>query len=476
MASTKTSLLDLPVELFHAVLVECIRVRIPKRALRLRLVNRLFASEVIRVIHEYHILEDNILRVRQLGSVGAEYLSRRLLRTKLPIAPQWANIRCIATRLAQEDDEAVREERYAAYVQLLCGELARRCDFSMSSICMRAELADRYDERNCGKYFREHDLLTAAAYTNKIAVIEEVINDPDYPGIRVGYEGSFGNPFDMAASRGHHAVLDLLYRTQGEFAGDNNLLAAVVFRRLSLDIEIAKRFLPTRWTKKYLEGNEGLNMLNLERALRTPSVEIFQMVMQVKESTAYPTFTEQGLNNLLGFAARHGWLEMVQYLLSIGAPVDVLSLRGVFLKGHMDIAQLLLDHGAEFTAKEMGYAAEKGRWEMVRWLAAQGVDLNVADPSPLISALLFERADVARELVALGATADAEFGRMAKIKAENDGLDSMVVLAEELSLEFQEGIVEFFRAALSLDGTKSAEAALSLDETKSAESPPSALA
>jgi hypothetical protein len=378
--------------------------------------------------------------VSTLGSLGADYLSRRLLHTNHPIGARWVDIRRIAARLALQDDQVVRDECYESYVKSLCSRVASRHDLSMGSTCLHpahtTSRSDPYEIEDHRDHYRDYNLMSAAAYTNKLSIIEELSTDPRNLQINTG---CFGNPFEMAALGGHREALSLL-RSKRRAHGlpiDSTLLSSIIFARGSVDM--VRDFVPENWTKSFLEADDGHNMKKLEISLCTPSLEVFQLLMDVKKSTVYPQIPETRLGSLLQRATCNGWLEMAQHLINLGAPVSHRGrsgtpryLRYACHRGDLALAKLLLDHGASITPLDMEIAARKGRWNVVKLLVEEGADINNGDPTPLVAAVSFERADVVREFVKLGARVDGDYGQRAVKRAREDGLESMITLLGEM--------------------------------------------
>ncbi|KAF2687604.1 hypothetical protein K458DRAFT_167240 [Lentithecium fluviatile CBS 122367] len=458
MAAAQTSmLLDLPVELFHNILIQAIKVRGLRRAFRLRLVNHFFAAEIIRVLNEYRLLDDCYKEVRMMGSVGVDYLSRRLLRTdlNLPIGARWLAIRDIAARLALEDDEAVREERYVSYVKLLCAQAAEHADLRMATVCLSPTLpadnppwcrVDPYDNGDICDNHWKLDLMAAAAYTNKLSIIKELGEPEDHASCSAN--ATFGNPSYLAALGGHHEAVDLLFSTCSREYGPGawkRATLAKVCRIDSIDMAMADKFLSGSWDKKRLEDQCGRSMRLLEAALRTPNVEVFQAVMRIKESTVYPKLSESNFNLLLREAGRNGWPEMTQHLINMGAPHETIrdALGPACRDGQISVVRVLLDHMESPWGNEdyMNCAARGGHWDLVRLMVERGASINSQyrghpmDCCALVAAVAFERADLVREFVALGARVDGEFGRKAVKRARDDGLESMLMLLEEMGAE-----------------------------------------
>ena len=126
----------------------------------------------------------------------------------------------------------------------------------------------------------------------------------------------------------------------------------------------------------------------------------FQTVELLRLSGAHPNVKGYQANSPLHSAACYGDVEMVQALLNLKADVDIRStycttplhyLSAIsgnepnFLQSLANVAQLLLDHGADVNAKDLyGRTAlhimtNKGRIEVIRVLLERGADVGAED-------------------------------------------------------------------------------------------------
>lgn len=112
-----------------------------------------------------------------------------------------------------------------------------------------------------------------------------------------------------------------------------------------------------------------------------------------------------------------GFLEFVEYLLSIGADVHVdleHPLRVAVIHGHMKIIQCLLDHGAIMNDSILVYAALHGNLEIIQYFVErtnevcreqnyQGVDIHFRDDVMLKIAVKNNHIRIVKYLVSKGA-------------------------------------------------------------------------
>jgi hypothetical protein len=224
---------------------------------------------------------------------------------------------------------------------------------------------DPYETETHLAFHREYDLMAAAAYFNKLSVIKVKSSNPNCLRTLIG---SFGNLYVLAVIGGHHEAVEFLFSTVHKYDIESHKNMVVYDACRKGSIEMVKKILPN-WTKRALEKKRSESMDKLQLALQTPSVEIFEMIMHIKETTVFPKLSRHRQRWLLGVAVRNCWLDMVRHLLPLIAPKDTHKvLFQACQYGHPVAVQLLLDHGAEMQGCEIGVAAYGGRWEVVRLL------------------------------------------------------------------------------------------------------------
>ena len=131
----------------------------------------------------------------------------------------------------------------------------------------------------------------------------------------------------------------------------------------------------------------------------------------------------------LHYASENGHLGVVKLLLENGADVNAKGRWGMTplhlatLHGHFEIAQLLLQQGADVNAKynyeeiqesPLHYAAKKGHLEVVKLLVENGADVDTKDKwekTPLHFATKYGHFEIAKILLQHGADVNAKSGR-----------------------------------------------------------------
>ena len=101
-----------------------------------------------------------------------------------------------------------------------------------------------------------------------------------------------------------------------------------------------------------------------------------------------PEWCTYRYSQALWFAVRYGSIEMIEYLLSVGADIDQQDLNGETLLhkasngGRCDVMEYLVERGFDVKAESdaleapIFHAVKGGSVEAVRWLAERGADVN----------------------------------------------------------------------------------------------------
>lgn len=407
-----------------------------------------FSEEVRRLIIVEQLMLDTVERsIECTGTWGAEFMAHRLLYTQLPVMARWDMVRHIAARLAHEDENS--EETYPVYVKKLCVRAGQDGGPYLAAVCGAGP--DSYSARDCGGLYCEYDLVAAAAYLNKLSVIDEVANRDHNLHVALGI---FGNPYMCAALGENLEAVQLLFHKlelHSRIRSPRSVRQAL-FTRVSSDCSTPMMllFMP-KWSPEYFEDldedKRSPAMNTLDRALSTSNMETFDTLMRIKETTPYPELDEEHLTSLLNDACQEGSEEMVRRLLALGASLEgydyeydkledplKVACSDSFGKGTMNlqrIASALLSHGAQIKGDEIAIAAKTGNLGLVQTLVQAGVDVNTGAPKPLVSAVGLERTDLFEALVGWGARIDGEVGKACAERARLEGLESMLSLLEQ---------------------------------------------
>jgi hypothetical protein len=375
-----------------------------------------------------------------------------LLQSKLPEHWRWAQIPRIAARLALEDDN--NQEDYAHYVEMLCSRAACELRHLQFSIVISEKICALDDDPEAAYHC---NLLAAAAYTNKCAIIEELADEP--PDLESPH-GLFGHPHVCAAVGGNDAALDLLC---DKFKADEFSMVPLMCRQ-GAPTRIVARFIPQRPATPIIgidTSTSSTQWVPDDLVLYTANLETFQMLMR-----AYPSKTRDKifLKYVLIHATMDGKEDCVRNAFDLGAPlhgppwpdckcirseawvrpnadcfaVATRALARACEHGWEPIVRLLLEHGAELKDDAFAVAAKRGHMNLVKVLVELGADPNKGEPRPIVSAISLEREDMFYGLLELGATLDGELGQEALKKARDEGLTSMLALLGKHGVDVRE--------------------------------------
>ncbi|CAO2648638.1 Nn.00g079050.m01.CDS01 [Neocucurbitaria sp. VM-36] len=212
-------LLDLPAEILREILVRAVTVRGLKRALRLRLVNRLFSQEITQALLASSIPDEYIAineietsrwpgrsrwsetsREPEYHAFWQAYLTNRVMSQRGPLLPLLKFVHKVAEHLCKATgDRDVGNLRN--YVHNLCYWAYQMLKGTRSP---RSE-PPHWDQ--------PHFLLRAAIITGCSAVVEHVLNGPDFvaaftPRCAIGEFEPWQSAVYLAAQRGHTNMLE----------------------------------------------------------------------------------------------------------------------------------------------------------------------------------------------------------------------------------------------------------------------------
>ncbi|KAF2189524.1 ankyrin [Zopfia rhizophila CBS 207.26] len=451
MDPPKATLSDLPSEIFREILMRAVQVRELKRALRLRLVNKLFSTELTRALSAAKLLDEIDVKVYRIPLAGS-YLALRTLEERTTAYPMLNRIREVAERLAAEDKGPLE---FRDYVVCLASQAARG-DVSMSALFHKeASIEEEL----------EFDLLAAAVVTNHLSLVESLT--PAHTKMRFG---SFGNPYYEAVYQGHLEALTLLV------SGTHQLKSHTKYRILqkasrkgdtrTVDFIIKAYWSPYKDDGRLYRKDEAVN-----QTLRTPNVQIFHSNMAEREKLFAGQLPRDLLARLICYAATNGWTEMTRHLITLGAPLEVsfgisfggrqnkplycaseggfdgtvelllengaqicgTELLGAAQHGYLKTVKVLLNHGADVhctgTKDALSVAARGGYFEVVRLLLDHGMDANQGSSPPIVQAVESEHTAIFELLVERGANLDTpEVGAEAVKRAHDAGMESMLAL------------------------------------------------
>jgi hypothetical protein len=278
----------------------------------------------------------------------------------------------------------------------------------------------------------EHELLTAAAYTNNISLARRLVNSH-----LAWKEGVLGNPYKAALRERNFNILNIFFEDPQSV--DAKLKDRLVKKAAwNGDKEMVEFIYQATWSpsepNRYY-GTSGPHATDTKGILQTPSPEIFNIIMQERKTTNGDPFPLEILNFLLRNAARRGWVDMIRHIISLGGTPEAwpfkcacesgqdevvklllpyqnhplsAELEAAASRGNISTLKLLLEHGAdvntELAKNCLSVAAAKGHLEIVRMLLDAGKSPNEGDIAPMIHAVRAEHPGICQLLIEQGAT------------------------------------------------------------------------
>ncbi|KAF2873683.1 ankyrin repeat-containing domain protein [Massariosphaeria phaeospora] len=465
------ALLDLPAEILQQILLECFVNRGWKRVLRLRLVNKLFAAEVLGMIYTHDLLDGyfqslsgNSAQARPPYIAG--YMAYRASKEPVDGMVNLVTIREVTQRISRELNLELDRETTCnrECMVTLCSQVARG-SYSLASIFDKSTV--RPNDGDLALH-----LLAAAAFMNLLQLSTKMV-EQKCPFERTS--SLFGNPVQHAL---RHGSLDMVKLFPRVYSNSNHLHEAArngsfdCFKHLyDIDtVNFAAHGTPNPWRFEYSSSIDRRSSA-LETWLFTPSIDVFKYVMEIRQTSEEwkGPLNEGLLARLMTNYAATGKATMARYILhEHNAPVDVLALwkkhtpllrachngqtemvqllinLGAKTKGAVELAaaggheqtvRTLLDHGAEVSGAVLSNPAKLGRISMVRLLLDNGADPNEGSPNALVTAIALEHKAMFNLLLERGAVLSKEVGEECVKRAKADGLESMLVFLEEIGVD-----------------------------------------
>ncbi|KAF2395524.1 hypothetical protein EJ06DRAFT_585853 [Trichodelitschia bisporula] len=451
----------LPPELFREILVQAVAVRGLKRGLRLRLVCKLFASEVVKAVIAGDTLADYCwMPYYPTADVDAvwmrfyvPYLRRLALHTPPDKAPrELRRIIEAAHLLAQRTD--IPRRSWRSYIEVLCDLALRQCPRVMN--------------REMAPYPPELKVLVAAAYLNLLPVVRECSS------LAPGGLGAWGEAYNAAAKGGSTEALNLLladpalkrYSTGCPWVFNALGTSALEYAAQHGHLSTVNMLLGDTWghTIFFKNGVPPLHVRHWDLALAkaASSKEIFARLSQF--TLTRPTHGSEtmlyGLPACWAWCAKVGDASTLQRLfqewpdpraprfqpnLQINIHLPLVIACGA---GHAAVVELLLDHcPSDVTYRTSGlvaHAAAGGHLGVVKLLAERGHyidgpgrenrylarygDAHRRIAAAIVSAIMLEHVAMFRYLRVRGALFDEPVRARAVGRAKGAGLTSMLAL------------------------------------------------
>ncbi|KAH6681327.1 ankyrin repeat-containing domain protein [Halenospora varia] len=455
--------LNLPREISVKILVEAVRVRTVKRAMRLRLVSNEFKQLVDESIFRTRIL-DEIIMVRNVSpgpldnmewaSFLQTYLAHSILRQEW-YTPLGVQIRITGEQVCRFIGSSGEDALFSC-VRELCF-----LTFFRTTSLVRELIRPTTGGQKDGDRF-DIDLIDAAVQLNIISLAKDQLRKLSKGGqSKVTRWGNspLARRLGLASYHGNFEMVELLLDTQPSLE-----------RRQPLPIVLRSEIL----RHAALGGHEELFNFALDNNgsldLSSRMTGDYNDLGGAISVTAFPSNFQRGLS-LFGHdhqvfsrercgdllsrvcnSALFGRVEMVEFFLSQGVCLNnpeahknpTLNPQHSLRRTHdrplifaikswrESIVKLMLEHGADanwYGSEETALmvAVGLGKLRIVRLLVEHGADLNEGSPPPIVIAVQRENMKVFKYLLEQGAVLDGpETGGWAMAFAKNYGLESMV--------------------------------------------------
>ncbi|TVY84060.1 Ankyrin repeat domain-containing protein [Lachnellula suecica] len=448
-ATKKFLLLDFPAELVQKILFHMVIARGVKRALRLRLVCKLFSYEIQPALFESRLLDkfdtSKILadwytqNDHGASKLWHSYLAYRVHIGTSPSQPRFLAIRQVAERVRAETGADL--------------------ELTISSLCWPALLPGTASGTDSvlakQPVDQELDLLCAAAYLHLVPLARRLIQEKVSP---TAESQLFSSPMRLAAWAGNSQILEMFQEHLPELEGiDPNRVndpcsrwkvgpASMEGAAIRGDMEMVRLavYPPSRVNPNFTDltgqiygnanGSRHMGNALFQAQYATKNFEVYRYFDKFLAMPTKDHFTW----TLTRYASR-GNLEMVRYALDAGADirgssgregnplsiacrrchkdvVDLLLERGAdpnfegdegitqgetaiimaACGGSLDIVRKLVDHGADLRRERMGMevcfialcrAVAIEHTEMVKFFLGSGIDLDIYGEALLKTAL-----------------------------------------------------------------------------------------
>ncbi|KAH7112576.1 ankyrin repeat-containing domain protein [Dendryphion nanum] len=472
MSNMRLDLLDLPLEIFRAIMVSAIRVRGAHRAMRLRLVNKLFAAEFgdVFLLEELSDIRNaQPLKLYRLPFF-VPYIAQRLEEDRVSSMPNGQVIRDVASYLATADGDESRTPEYALHLfkNLACTSAAGVQALLDTSITV-------------SKFDFEYAVLCGAVFMNNFPVVEKMINKTqclaNWPVCPLQ------TPVRALALTANIKMLDVFCAWNPWSVCEYSNLTTIAKR--SRSPELVQHILTGPWNPFHTYSTIKDHIPKLHYALETPCVQILQLLCNEVDRWVKEPMSPVRCQELLTTTIRNDWTDTCKYLLSLDVSLKMRRTPGYAFRplwyacklGRLHIAKLLLEAGARVfitditVAASYGHvaiirlllescgglenglpkvalpkaaaaglksswpkdtlykAAAAGQYEIVRLLLESGMDAGIGFPPPLLGATYAEHEALFYFLWDRGARIEGANIKHDVLKiAECAGLDSMVAI------------------------------------------------
>ena len=168
------------------------------------------------------------------------------------------------------------------------------------------------------------------------------------------------------------------------------------------------------------------DVMILYNAIEAGQLEIVQFLIE----NGAPVNRLNSKSSPLFYASFTGQMKIVEYLIDKGAIIDIPTLNIATQYDHLEIVQYLVEKATVHNISTLRVAAEHGRTKIIKYLVEKGADFKAQDNEILIEAAIYGRTEIIQYLVEKGADVKAQ-GNLALIKAATYGSFKTVKLLLE---------------------------------------------
>ncbi|KAK6949512.1 hypothetical protein Daesc_009594 [Daldinia eschscholtzii] len=375
------------------------------KAVRLRLVNRSFNSEILFVLCNKHVLDIDDPATPAISKRMSPSLKARILLCQSPCEGDKSEFSKAIASVNQAMDRAIQqtEEGRRRQHQIIAEAV---CNMDHRKTPRWEELYDRTT------HIEAQNVLSGAIVLGNLPLVKSLLEAPDATASVNGETPYFGRPLQLAAVWGH---LDIVRYLLDRGADPRATSFDAVYEGWKPKNEPRIREMKRHYRSPKgsvlraaaLGGSEDIVNLLLEpqnristddeeyslailAAARRGHHNIYRKLIALTGKTLddFPRLR----NEMLWEAAFHGQYEVIQMLLDIGVDIDE------------EPELILADHGSA-----LEIAASRGDVRMVRFLLARGASIGPSEKlksNPIISAVKGGHEEVVEILLERGANSD----------------------------------------------------------------------
>ncbi|KAI1194784.1 ankyrin [Nemania serpens] len=473
--SAAMSFSQLPHDVIHSILVPAVQIRGLRRGLRLRHVSRAWNVAVEKAVFDSGMIKFSTFIIR--GGVDVAFLTRYFAHTVLRDTrcrpPHLALTRQLAERIIEMREQEVDESQARKMLEECVEQIALGTTVFDGQTQFKQTPEHKLLTRFDGNF--QLALLAATACTGDLDVARRIplprSNDTITKATGYSTETAdtsqepdrcapiYIDPYAAAAYRGDTEFISYLLESEAEISNQRQSCRATIIEYAAWGghLDLVNLALGPSFDTSSPDF-EGLRESLVSALMRTSRVDIFKRCFElVKDHLQYPqppeaTHTRKCLSGSLARAAGRGDIELMEYLVELGASLDgnqcvvldesippatVAAMTTAAVRGQEDVVNWLLERKAAMDYA-LVMAVDHGPYSITQLLLENGAICSADDITvklALVTAILGEDEALFRLLVAYGAKIE-NYALVRIMRAlETDQLESMKKLLEEYSDE-----------------------------------------